>query len=186
MYRRQESFGHRGTWSFRSGIGFAVDNQTVSLDTINEPREENFYSMNFSIGTERKLISGERFGAYIGLDAFASDEFRKTISETRFDNFNGGNMITIITRDVISTRSTSFGLSPLLGLEFKFSDRIKLFTETHINYAKGKSFNGFDTTSRQDNQGVVTVTNNFTQTQNSKTSDLSVALPTSIFLAITF
>src|SRR5690606_17559665 len=76
------------------------------------------------LGYERSITLSKRWGAFYGLDAvFGMDNYE---SESSFDN--GG----MPTSQKESESVLEYGGGPVLGIRFRISDRISIFTETFV------------------------------------------------------
>lgn len=119
----------------RFGLGF--QGKKTKDDETNEDDFEStltFNRFNFVFGFQQTAIQGKRFGAYWGIDLvnFYSTNRVK-------NNFFGET-------SELETKSTNFGLGPILGVTFKISEHFHLNTEStiYLLYNETKRTETFD------------------------------------------
>jgi len=112
-------------FAFRAGIGCRVVNGTQTINDTDQ-RNNTMQVIKGRIGLERRREIANKWTLFFGIDAIASYDARKTTFDSNFDK---------VVSSVIESR---YGLSPLLGLEFKINERIRLSAE--LTYSINKVF----------------------------------------------
>lgn len=122
--------------ALRIGIGGNFQtNKGNQNDTLHPTTKRN--NMNFGIGLEHYCFLAKRWNFYFGADAIASYYYYDGVYPYSSSNY----------REQSST-NYKYGISPLVGLQFKINSRISISTETSydIVYAYYKSFDVQPTT----------------------------------------
>jgi hypothetical protein len=113
---------HFGNFSFRTGIGGSTFSSDIENNFSEETLKRTGQSIDYRLGIEKGMEIGTRWNFYYGLD------FVHSISNSRNDsNFQSGGW-----RHGSVRKGSTLGVSPLLGLEFKISERIALQTEANF------------------------------------------------------
>ncbi|MBK9256519.1 MAG: hypothetical protein IPM42_13610 [Saprospiraceae bacterium] len=160
-YRR-----HFKNWTFRSGIDFAFtskDNFDFS-DGLSQQISLNERYAAVRIGMQKSIFLTDHLIFGYGLDLLVNYDYEKSEAFIFFGNFN---------RISDTERLLSFGLGPMLRLEYKISDRVFLSTESTLYGTIGTKKNIFD-------NGA------FVEERSTDEFSLKLVLPQSLFINILF
>ena len=119
--------------SLRAGIGVRSSSSerdpTVSWDDGKIKTESR--DIDYRLGIEWNSLIGKKWNFYYGIDFRHFDEYRYNDS----NHYNAGY------RHGSKRKEQTFGLAPLMGIEFKINDRISLQTEaSFIGYRLKTSY----------------------------------------------
>ncbi len=115
--------------AFRFGLGLSIDNSTEKQNSgnQNEPeRKDKASSFNLRLGAEKQFPIGKKWLAYLGGDfVYQQQSSERNIVDPFF-----------------SSTTTEFdqsllGGGPVIGVQFKINERIRLSTETSLYYLSG-------------------------------------------------
>jgi hypothetical protein len=113
---------HFEKMSLRVGVGGNISADEVANNAINEIIKNSRSLLNYRIGVEKPINLSKRWNFYYGID------FKQGISNDRADfNYQNGGW-----RIGSDSKSSTFGVSPLFGIEFRITDRIALQTEANF------------------------------------------------------
>lgn len=130
MFRYKRFFKSNAIRVNIGGHFYTSDN--TANDTISGSRSD-FYFV-FGVGYERYVYLSNRWNLYYGADAIFTYSFND--SHTNFSQGNSWDQ---------STLSYGYGVSPLLGVQFRINSRLSIATETSYDLIFGSSFNNRST-----------------------------------------
>lgn len=116
------------SYAFRIGAGGNFSNTNItSNDTL--PGKRTYSNFNFGIGLEHYSYLGKRWNFYFGADAIVKYSYNDYQSSW-----------TASTSNRQTSTNYGYGVSPLLGLQFKINSRLSIATETSydITYTTSK------------------------------------------------
>lgn len=112
--------------ALKMGVGGLYNSENRTSDTSVNKYNQKSYNLSFGVGYEKywKLIG--KLSGFTGVDLFYVRDQSKSLS-----NYNATG-VSIISTDARS-HTHSFGLQPLLGLQYNFNDRISISSSTYLN-----------------------------------------------------
>ena len=160
----------------RAGIGgsYSEEQEFGSIDNFPPNPGSTFRSYRYNaevrLGYERSTTLSNRWDVFYGFDGLFG--YRPSVAEATSDVGLGEDLVT--TNEFITT---TFGGGPVLGIRFRISERIYLFTESSAYFTRSEtkertSYSNPDFGSDSE--------------ETSRQLDLQMLLPTNIFFAIRF
>jgi hypothetical protein len=153
---------HFGGKALRLGLGGNFSQIDEDTDG-NGNRTTNNNSFDIRIGYEWNKKITKRWAFYSGMDIVAGSQFNSSVS----DNFE---------RVETSTRVTTVGGGPILGIQFFINSHISLMTEGSLYYKHS-------ITNEKKNFSLNT---EFNEDDTNSRNDLNFGLPTALFFVIRF
>ena len=153
---------HYGSKAFRLGLGGNFSQIDEDTDG-NGNRTTNNNRFDIRLGYEWNKQITKRWAFYSGMDILAGNDFSSSVS----DNFE---------RVETSTRTTTVGGGPILGIQFFINSHISLMTEGSLYY-KHSMVNTKETFS---------LNAEFNSDETNSRNDLNFGLPTALFFVIRF
>lgn len=153
---------HFGSKALRFGLGGNFSQVDEDTDG-NGTRNTNSNSFDIRLGYEWNKKITNRWAFYSGMDIVGGNDFSSSVS----DNFE---------RVETSTRTTTFGGGPILGIQFFINSHISLMTEGSL-YFKHSIVNTKETFS---------LNAEFNTNETNSRNDLNFGLPTALFFVIRF
>lgn len=115
---------------------YATSDSTQSL--TNRRDEVQHYTIGGSVGLERQYTISRRFMLYYGADVFYQREGRNIEINNNFkEPYPSQDHIEVNVKDILTT--TSFGLSPFLGLRYNVGSRFYFSAETALSLRREQS-----------------------------------------------
>ncbi len=110
-------------FALRAGIGGSIVNGVQTINDTDQ-RENIMQAIRGRVGLEVRKEIADKWTILFGIDAVTAYNTRKTTFDSNFDN---------VTSSVLEMR---YGGGPLLGLEFKINERIRLSAELTYSFNK--------------------------------------------------
>ncbi len=153
---------HFGGKALRFGLGGSFSQIDEDTDgNGNRTTNNNRFDLRFGYEWNKKIT--ERWAFYSGMDIIAGNDYISSVS----DNFE---------RVETSTRSTTVGGGPILGIQFFINSHISLMTEGSLYY-KHSIINQKETFS---------LNSDFNKDDTNSRNDLNFGLPTALFFIVRF
>jgi hypothetical protein len=155
--------------NLRLGVGGTFSNGEQDLDTLNFDIGRT--AIRYRIGIDRIQPISKRWEAYYGLDFFQERSKQNSSYVSTRNNY-------VTKRETTGNR---YGVSPLIGIRFRFNDRVGLQTSLNAEFYQNSSTNTNTAEVLNRNLAAVLPDN---QTNNNNTSGLDINIP--INLVLTF
>jgi hypothetical protein len=192
-----------GNNAFRFGFGVLLNNSSVSTTTTTYssasnapgvppgpdaivPTSNNSYNTFYRIGWEHRYKLDNRFSVWWGLDVAGQFGNSSSVSSSVNNNLPTNYSYLKTTEDI---RTTAIGGGPVAGIQFFIAKKLSLFTEIPLyyqyTYVNDVTDNYSDNLNNFGSGGTYVTTEN-KQTQITKGPKLTLTLPVTLYLALTF
>lgn len=170
-----------GPMRLRTGLNAFAQN---SNRTDNWGNDFSSHNINFRIGVEKQKEISRKFSAFYGVDIVSMWSGSKQ-TQDNIELFDG-NEVVEVSRSQLNT-GESYGIAPVVGLQFKMTNRLSLYTEARAVFAYSENENYLEwdmiTDDLRNFYGDEFFDRNF---RGSYTNQFQMFIPLDVFIALSF
>lgn len=169
-----------GDLRLRSGLNVFANNVNRTDNWGNDFRTRN---INFRVGVEKQRELNKHFDAFCGIDLVTDQSGTVNVSNLELWD---GNESKKVDRNIVN-KNELYGLAPVAGVQWNFSERLSIYTEARavFAYSESENYTEWDGVNQgmRDVYGEAFFDKNFRGSYN---RSIQFFVPLDIFLALSF